>query len=994
MKCEKIGKGNYILYQHRDDTLIGAEYVWDTWKNNTFSFPKICKEEDNGFRSAQLGAIYAIKSHWTVSESPATVVMPTGTGKTEVMIATVISEQCHKTCVIVPSDMLRKQTAERFCTLKKLREIGAINNAFENPVVGLLKTTPETVEELKALIDVSNVIVSTMSLISYSKFRAKYLDVLSSSCDILIIDEAHHVAAKTWAHVKSAFSNAKCLQFTATPFRNDGKKIDGDIIYSFPLALAQREGYFKPIKFYPIMQFDDNIKDLSIAKKAVEILDEDLKNNHPHLLLVRASTQKRARVLYDNVYNKYFKKYSPVLIVSDNKSENKKAFKKIDDGDAKIIVCVDMFSEGIDIPQLKICAIHDKYKSLPIMLQFVGRFARTQQNLGEASVVANIVDDDIQESLEELYSQDADWNAIIKNMSDTFIEREVQFQKFARDFSGKEIIPISYIKPKISMFMYKTNADEWHWENWNTVFDEEHCSYSVNEKEKILVITELSSSYVVWNDSKDITNETWNLYILYWNKKKNVFYINTTDKGMANKFAEAIFDEFKLVRGEEVFRCLYGINRLMLSSVGLKTAISSHHIRYRMFAGIDIAEGITNIIRGNSIKSNLFGIGYENGKKTSIGCSYKGTIWSRWVEKIDYWQKWCDEQADKILNDNIKTEDILENTLMPKVIKKRPQLIPYRIDFPTEVIDDDCELIVKTTNVRYELIYWDIGLVKFDESSPLNFYVENENVKEVFTLNIDDNGYNIEHKSGSKLSIYFRHGKTVELKDFFTDNPPQIYFVDGSLLEGNIIIKSNKMLSKLFPKECIDSWEWNGVDIKKESQTPNKLLDSIQYRVIDRLKQSEDYCIIFDDDGSGEVADVVAMKEDVDSKKIYIEFYHCKYSHGERAGARVGDLYEVCGQAEKCINWVFDTKRLFDQLLKREQKSKTNRKSSRFELGDEKMLFQLRKKLKYYTTEFSVYIVQPGVDSQKISSAMHQLLCCSQTFLQETCSIPLKLICS
>ena len=329
MKCKKIGKGNYILYQHCDDTLKDAEYVWETWKNNTFSFPKICKDGDNGFRSAQLGAIYAIKSHWTVSRLPATVVMPTGTGKTEVMIATVISEQCHKTCVIVPSDMLRKQTAERFCTLKKLREIGAINNAFENPVVGILKTTPETVEELKELIDVSNVIVSTMSLISYSKFRAKYLDVLSSSCDILIIDEAHHVAAKTWAHVKSAFSNAKCLQFTATPFRNDGKKIDGDIIYSFPLALAQREGYFKPIKFYPIMQFDDNIKDLTIAKKAVEILDEDLKNNHPHLLLVRASTQKRARVLYDNVYNKYFKKYSPVLIVSDNKSENKKAFKKL-----------------------------------------------------------------------------------------------------------------------------------------------------------------------------------------------------------------------------------------------------------------------------------------------------------------------------------------------------------------------------------------------------------------------------------------------------------------------------------------------------------------------------------------------------------------------------------------------------------------------------------------------------------------------------------------
>ena len=130
MKCKKIGKGNYVLYQHRDGKLIKADYVWDTWKNNTFLYPKICKDVDVGFRPAQLGAIYAIKSFWTVSKLPATVVMPTGTGKTEVMIATVISEQCNKTCVIVPSDMLRKQTAERFCMLKKLREIGAINNCM------------------------------------------------------------------------------------------------------------------------------------------------------------------------------------------------------------------------------------------------------------------------------------------------------------------------------------------------------------------------------------------------------------------------------------------------------------------------------------------------------------------------------------------------------------------------------------------------------------------------------------------------------------------------------------------------------------------------------------------------------------------------------------------------------------------------------------------------------------------------------------------------
>ena len=121
-----------------------------------------------------------------------------------------------------------------------------------------------------------------------------------------------------------------------------------------------------------------------------------------------------------------------------------------------------MFSEGIDIPQLKVCAIHDKYKSIPITIQFIGRFARNQTNLGEASIIANIVDDDISEALEDLYSQDSDWNKILKDASDEKIGREVELQKLAKDFTGTEVIPLNQLRPKVSMFMYSTTETKWH----------------------------------------------------------------------------------------------------------------------------------------------------------------------------------------------------------------------------------------------------------------------------------------------------------------------------------------------------------------------------------------------------------------------------------------------------------------------------------------------------------------------------------------------------
>lgn len=186
----------------------------------------------------------------------------------------------------------------------------------------------------------------------------------------------------------------------------------------------------------------------------------------------------------------------------------------------------------------------------------------------------------------------------------------------------------------------------------------------------------MRTSKVEWTTCKDVCNKNWNLHIIYWNERKKILFINTTDKGIADRFAEAIFGNVNRITGENVFKCLYGINRLMLSSVGLKTVISSHHIRYRMFAGVDIAEGITGANKESSTKSNIFGIGYENGESVSIGCSYKGTIWAKWVETINFWKTWCDKQAEKILNPLIDTQDLLKGVLIPKEVHERPDGMP------------------------------------------------------------------------------------------------------------------------------------------------------------------------------------------------------------------------------------------------------------------------------------------------------------------------------
>lgn len=100
------------------------------------------------------------------------------------------------------------------------------------------------------------------------------MSLLSDICDVMVVDEAHHIEATRWNQIKSYFRKKRILQFTATPFRNDGRKMDGNIIYNFPLSKAQKQGYFQKIDFKPIIEYDDELGDVSIAFAAVNQLKD------------------------------------------------------------------------------------------------------------------------------------------------------------------------------------------------------------------------------------------------------------------------------------------------------------------------------------------------------------------------------------------------------------------------------------------------------------------------------------------------------------------------------------------------------------------------------------------------------------------------------------------------------------------------------------------------------------------------------------------------
>jgi superfamily II DNA or RNA helicase len=140
------------------------------------------------------------------------------------MISTLVYEQCERILVLVPSAILRKQMLDKFSSLGCLREIGVVDQKTANPRVAIIESGIKKVDDVAKLVDNSNVIIALSQALK--NFSAEAKQELITKCSHLFIDEAHHVPAQTWNEIKDSFKDKPIVQFTATPFRRDGKRID------------------------------------------------------------------------------------------------------------------------------------------------------------------------------------------------------------------------------------------------------------------------------------------------------------------------------------------------------------------------------------------------------------------------------------------------------------------------------------------------------------------------------------------------------------------------------------------------------------------------------------------------------------------------------------------------------------------------------------------------------------------------------------------------
>lgn len=964
------------------------------------------KEEDSdndvsGLRRPQLGALHSISAYFATDRElePATVVLPTGTGKTETMLAAMVYQRCDKILVVVPSDSLRTQISGKFFSLGYLPELGIVPADISLPAVAVLKAGIRSIAEADELTAASNVIVATSSVLSAGSSDA--IDRLCANCSHLFVDEAHHISAKTWLDVRERFNGKKVIQFTATPFRNDKKALGGRIIYNYTMGEAQRAGYFTHVDLLPVEEYYDDQIDRAIAETAVLRLRADLAHGLVHLMMARTKGKQRAESLLA-LYKEIAGDLNPIVVHSDyGKTEIRRRLEGLLSKQSKIVICVDMLGEGYDLPNLKIAALHDHHKSLAVTLQFIGRFTRISrsENLGQASVVMNVADPAVEGDLQNLYSIGADWDSVLRRLSENRIDREVRLQEVVDALKHKgdlhSQLSLWNLEPSFTTMLFQTSCENWQPEQFIEhlpKFDQHW--HAIAADEKLLIVLAVQSSPVKWGAYKDLKDTNYKLLIANWDEQRKALFIYANDYKIfrVEKLADAICGgDCELLNGDQIFNIFNGIEYPLARNLG---AAQNGAISFTQYFGPNVTDGLSLIEASQSSLSNIAALGYESGNRVVWGCSQrKGKIWSpQKAGSIVDWRVWAQNAWDKIADQQADEKNITQNFLRPTRLSVPHPSYPLSAQWGEQMLtsfEDSVFIFFGTNAVPLFMVDLKTDGTEHDGCVRLVFCCEE--IRSVYKVVVDiqttDFGYNYELIEGAEVSIKKGDGDSVLLPDYMLADPVTIYYVDSSFSYNNQIVLVGENPG-LYSKDDIEVFDWTGTDIRTESMGYICNPKSIQWRYFEHIRN--DYDVIINDDGSGESADLVGLK--LLDNEILLTLVHAKYSGSNEPGRRLKDLYEVCGQAQRSVRWKHFNLTYFYKHIIRRQKQWRSKGYSRFLKGSIKDLAAIKDKSRTTPIKFHVEIVQPGLKKNQVNEEGLKLLGSTALYIKKTTMADLTVI--
>jgi len=908
--------------------------------------------EDDTLRDAQRGAIWALGAHWTVSEEPAQVVLPTGVGKTLVLSAAPFLARAKRVLVVAPSRVVREQLAEAFTTLHGLKTHGALPHDVGEPEVMVVKGKAKSKTWLEA--HDADVVVATVHGVS-----AEFTNVTppdSDLFDLVLVDEGHHAPAAAWRSLLEA-CGAPMVFVTATPFRRDRRRIPGEIVYSYPLDRAIAEGVYMPVNFHPVQPDVGQEKDRALAEAAAKRLEAEVHVEAGSRLIARAGRVDHAKELVE-LYRDVGPKLG-LVIAKTSWPALQKIFSKVRLGTLDGIVCVGSLTEGFDMPQLRIAAYHEPHKTLAPTLQFIGRLSRPGL-AAQPELLA--VPEDVDQETDVLYREDRSWQELLPDLVDGMIEEERQVRGFVNQGIWEPAslrIPPLAVCPGRSARIFQVDPEQIDLDVTPTRIGAADVVWRFHSHEAdLLALVTQHPQRPRWLDDEILDAWTFELHLACLIKERGKLFITSDIPPCLRDLKDAIGALAAApIDAEALRRLAWEIAPDSWFSIGMRPTRMTG-AAYEQTAGPRVENALTeDRLRGRSLGHGMAG----GGGHGTFGFSVqKAKIWEpESTRSLLEFQRWCKRRADDLTSASKETRGLprMPSITVATQFDEFPAVRVLVAFFEHTMIEDGVPILQDGTPVHAH----ELELVAEPVSATeMKLTLARDEV--TLWAGVQHASGKFEDSEGSLIAADPRTGEVITIAEALAAFPPILLFTDGSAVQGRLLDQPSSPHRAVEPS-LLSVQDWEGADIRAEAKDPRQGLVNLHTKMRELLEARCE--VILTDHGTGELCDLIGLAG-LDQDQIAVSFVHCKAAKKDQPRRQLGDIDEVLSQAARSARWADPAARLWAEL-----ESRRTRRTTYFKVlhdpGERmpNLLGQLASNPPPINT--TIFAVQPGLDTTQVA---------------------------
>ena len=289
----------------------------------------------------------------------------------------------------------------------------------------------------------------------YEKTQLASVDTLRSRCitkevvpwptaDLLVVDEAHHVGSKTYEKIFDKYDDELIIGVTATPCRGNGKGL-GNFFDKLIIGPRMRElmddGYLAEASYMvpavPDMQGVKVARGDFVENQLAELMNDskligDVVDHWKKYASDRKTIVFTVNVAHSVAVVEKFKEAGIPAAHIDGKTDQgvrEQILKDYSDGVYKVLSNCQVFTEGVDMPDVGCVVLARPTKSLSLYLQMAGRGLRPKEDGSDCIILDHAGNVFRHGAVDEEH----DWNLDEKTIQERDKENKTT-EKLAKDY--------------------------------------------------------------------------------------------------------------------------------------------------------------------------------------------------------------------------------------------------------------------------------------------------------------------------------------------------------------------------------------------------------------------------------------------------------------------------------------------------------------------------------------------------------------------------------